>query len=70
MEVPAACLGSAAGRQFEVVIELHVVEPLELLGAVGRIVLGVVQSDALVFVGLVADVQMAAQLGPLLVVVT
>lgn len=58
-----SCLGSVAGRQFEVVT------PFELLGMVG-IVLGAVESVALVFVGLVAELQTAAQLGLLVVAVT
>lgn len=44
------------------------VVPLELLVVVG-IVLGAVERVALVFVGLVSELQTAAQLGPLVVVV-
>lgn len=64
-----ACLGAVARGQFEVVIELLMVVPFELLVVVG-IVLGAVESAALVFVGLVAELQTAVQLGPLVVAVT
>lgn len=64
-----SCLGSVAGRQFEVAIELPTVAPFELLVLVG-IVLGAVERGALVSVGLAAELQTAAQLGPLVVAVT
>lgn len=68
--VPAACFGSVAGRQCELVIELQVAVPFDL-SVVVETVLGAEENVVLyVVVGSVAELLRLDQLRPLVVRVT